>query len=249
MSMALKFLVVLAGQSLVASFSPGDCGFVGIYGEEDDFAVVLLEDVGGEQLFVTEELPDETGLSVKKSFAAKTSVEDAERGSVLRRADFEVDASSLVAPTALTVFKGSASDPIPLCSLGLGRPAVARKLKEANLISLPLIETAEYSGSKSGSKDELLAEIVDPLNWHSLPGHGRRLNALNWHVNGLGRQLFTIARGSNSTTLTMTTTMTTEITATQTMTNMDIRDMGESDGAVGTSLACLLLVVGHLLSG
>lgn len=37
-----------------------------------------MEDVGGEKLFVTEELP-ETGLSIKKSFAAKTSVEDAER--------------------------------------------------------------------------------------------------------------------------------------------------------------------------
>lgn len=55
----------------------GDCSFVGIYWEENDFAAVLMEDVGGEKLFVTEER--EGGLSVEKFFAAKTSVKKAKR--------------------------------------------------------------------------------------------------------------------------------------------------------------------------
>ena len=59
---------------------------------------------------------------------------------------------------------------------------------------LGLTESAEYAGATSGSKDQLLADIMDTHNWRR--GVGRRLNG------------FSIATGSNATTVTMTTTMT-----------------------------------------
>ena len=39
--------------------SPGDCAFVGIYGDQDDFALVLMEDANGETISLTEGLPSE----------------------------------------------------------------------------------------------------------------------------------------------------------------------------------------------
>ena len=74
----LKSLVLLAAQRLVASLAPGDCAFVGIYGEQDDFAVVLLEDADGDSLFVSDELPSKPQLAVRRSFAAKAHVRDAQ---------------------------------------------------------------------------------------------------------------------------------------------------------------------------
>ena len=47
----LKSLVVLSAWSLVEGLAPGDCAFVGIYGDDDDFALVLMEDVDGESIF------------------------------------------------------------------------------------------------------------------------------------------------------------------------------------------------------
>lgn len=42
--------MLLTRWGAAAAFSPGDCAFVGIYGDKDDFAVLLLEDVNGESL-------------------------------------------------------------------------------------------------------------------------------------------------------------------------------------------------------
>lgn len=57
-------------------FRKGDCAFVGIYGEQDDFALVLLEDAEGDELSVTEELPQRS-FEVQKAYAAKEHVRDA----------------------------------------------------------------------------------------------------------------------------------------------------------------------------
>ena len=58
-------------------FRKGDCAFVGIYGEQDDFALVLLEDAEGDELSVTEELPSQRRFEVQKAYAAKEHVRDA----------------------------------------------------------------------------------------------------------------------------------------------------------------------------
>eukprot|EP00913_Durusdinium_trenchii_P008703 g8175.t1 len=50
----MKSIAVLAQWGAAAAFSPGDCAFVGIYGDKDDFAVLLLEDVNGESLSLTD---------------------------------------------------------------------------------------------------------------------------------------------------------------------------------------------------
>eukprot|EP00490_Sorites_sp_Unknown_P020400 CAMPEP_0114696844 /NCGR_PEP_ID=MMETSP0191-20121206/73048_1 /TAXON_ID=126664 /ORGANISM="Sorites sp." /LENGTH=42 /DNA_ID= /DNA_START= /DNA_END= /DNA_ORIENTATION= len=41
--MALKLLLTCQ-LGWAAALAPGDCAFVGIYGDQDDFALVLLED-------------------------------------------------------------------------------------------------------------------------------------------------------------------------------------------------------------
>ena len=52
-----------------------DCAFVGIYGEQDDFAVVLLEDADGEELSISEDLPSAmTKFEPHKAFKAKRHV-------------------------------------------------------------------------------------------------------------------------------------------------------------------------------
>ena len=58
------------------SCNEGDCAFVGIYGEQDDFALVLLEDAEGDDLSVTEGLPSRS-FEVQKAYAAKEHVRDA----------------------------------------------------------------------------------------------------------------------------------------------------------------------------
>lgn len=178
---------------------------------------------------------------MQKAYAAKEHVRDAPRGSVLRRSDFQADSSALVAPTALTVFKGSEEEPVALCSIDLGKSGTAmRKLEEVNMVTLGLTETAEYSGSTSGSKSKLMKDITDPLNWHQ----GRSLAGF--------RKLFSIASGNMTHTMTTTMTMTTTETMTETMTmtkTMTETIMNtEASDVVGTSVFCgLLLGVGHLL--
>ena len=110
------------------------------------------------------------------------------------------------------------------------------------MVTLGLTETAEYSGSTSGSKSKLMKDITDPLNWHQ--GHSAGF-----------RKLFSIASGNMThtmtTTMVITETMTTTETMTETMTrrNVTLNDQNtEASNVVGTSIFCgLLLGVGHLL--
>ena len=55
----LRSIFVAASCSFAASLKAGDCAFVGIYGEQDDFALVLMEDANGESISLTEGLPSE----------------------------------------------------------------------------------------------------------------------------------------------------------------------------------------------
>lgn len=192
--MALKSLLILCQLGLAQALSPGDCAFVGIYGDQDDFALVLMEDAEGEVLSLTEESPSDR-FKVSKFAVAKPHVKDAKRGAVLRKADFETDSTSFVAPTALTVFSGPAEAPSALCSITLEakQGSVTRKLsEEVSVVELGLTETAQYAGSTSGSKAELLEDIANPSNW----------------IRDASRQLsgFSIAKGGNG-TMTETTSM------------------------------------------
>mmetsp|Transcript_76562 Transcript_76562/g.120708 ORF Transcript_76562/g.120708 Transcript_76562/m.120708 type:complete len:404 (-) Transcript_76562:115-1326(-) len=206
---------------LTTALAPGDCAFVGIYGDQDDFALVLMEDNEGETLYLTEEFPRDNHFQVSKFAAAKSDVSSAKRGSVLRKADFDTDSSSFVAPTALTVFSGSAESPTALCSINLeAQPGtVARKLsEEVSVVMLGLTETAQYAGSTSGSKDQLLEDISNPGNWLR-EGH-RKLAE------------FSIAKGDNmteteSTTMKLNMTMTDTTTATTVVTMTDTTTMTE----------------------
>jgi len=112
----------LSHLSLVASLAPGDCTFVE---NGEDFALVLKEDVNGETLSLTEH--PISGDFVKKFFVAKKHVSAAKKGTVLKKADFE---TSFMAPTFLTVFTGSATDPTPLCSINLAKNGVGNKLPD-----------------------------------------------------------------------------------------------------------------------
>ena len=47
------------GNCFLGLEAPGDCAFVGIYGDQDDFALVLMEDTNGESISLTEGLPSE----------------------------------------------------------------------------------------------------------------------------------------------------------------------------------------------
>eukprot|EP00435_Cladocopium_sp_Y103_P002787 s3988_g1.t1 len=78
-----------------------------------------MEDVNGEVLSLTEEYPTNDHFKVSKSVVAKKHVSDAKKGAVLKKADFDTDSASFVAPTALTVFTGSQEAPTPLCRINL----------------------------------------------------------------------------------------------------------------------------------
>ena len=182
----LKSFVVLSAWSLAEALAPGDCAFVGIYGDNDDFALVLMEDADGESISLTEGSPSDADFHIDHWATAKHYVSDFTRGSVLKRSDFQTDTASFLAPTALSAFKGSAESPTVLCSIILESRPVARKLQ--SVVMLSSMETAEYSGPTSGSKMELLEEINKPSNWLQSQ---RRLQA------------FSIASG-NATTVTVT---------------------------------------------
>eukprot|EP00435_Cladocopium_sp_Y103_P059271 s181_g21.t1 len=216
----LKSIALLSCFSLTAALAPGDCAFVGIYGDQDDFALVLMEDNEGETLFLTEELPRDNHFQVNKFAAAKSHVSSAKRGSVLRKVDFDTDSSSFVAPTALTVFSGSSESPTALCSINLeAKPGtVARKLnEEVSVVMLGLTETAQYAGSTSGSKDQLLEDISNPSNWLR-DGHMRKLAGFSIATAANVTDTETTSMKPGNMTMTMTTTMTTVITVTGTTT-------------------------------
>ena len=63
----MKSLLLVSIWSFITvdgALAPGDCAFVGVYGNEDDFALVLLEDAQGESIFVTEGSPDDSHFTV-----------------------------------------------------------------------------------------------------------------------------------------------------------------------------------------
>ncbi|CAL1150494.1 unnamed protein product, partial [Cladocopium goreaui] len=148
-------------------------------------------------------------VEVGKWVEAKEQVKDAKRGAVLRKSDFQMQETcgflehfnnfcektdrSLIAPVALTAFKGSPASPEVLCSISMSGKGSAnsRLLNEANLIELDS-DSAEYMGSTAGTKAELIENILDMSNWR----------------NGLSRQLrgLTVAMGGNQSD-TMTTSM------------------------------------------
>eukprot|EP00434_Breviolum_minutum_P042940 symbB.v1.2.038245.t1/scaffold5892.1/size22708/4 len=245
--MAMKSLLILCQLGLVASLAPGDCAFVGIYGDQDDFALVLMEDAEGEVLSLTEEYPSNDHFQVNKFVTAKKHVSDAKRGTVLKKADFESDASSFVAPTALTVFTGSAAAPTPLCSINLEakKGNVARKLtEEASVVMLGPTETAQYAGSTSGSKEDFLDDISNPGNW--LHDASRKLSGFSI-AKGNMTMTTTMMMGNMTTpmmTTTMATTMTTTMdgpmettTVTTTMTEVEDELPPVGDSACPTGLA------------
>ena len=123
MAMATYAWLFLFQLNLVASLAPGGCTFVE---NGEDFSLVLKEDVNGETLSLTEDHPTSGDFKVKKFFVAKKHVSDAKKGTVLKKADFE---TSFVAPTFLTVFTGSATEPTPLCSINLAK-GVGNKLPD-----------------------------------------------------------------------------------------------------------------------
>mmetsp|Transcript_24694 Transcript_24694/g.51216 ORF Transcript_24694/g.51216 Transcript_24694/m.51216 type:complete len:265 (-) Transcript_24694:90-884(-) len=264
--MALKSLLILAQLGLVASLAPGDCAFVGIYGDQDDFALVLMEDADGEVLSLTEEYPTNDHFKVSKSVVAKKHVSEAKRGTVLKKADFEADSASFVAPTALTVFTGSQEAPTPLCSINLEAKQgnVARKLsEEVSVVMLGLTETAQYAGSTSGSKEELLEDISNPSNW--LRDASRKLAGFSI-ANGGGNMTETESTSMmlGNATVTVSTTVTTVVTMTDTATETTVVTVTATDEATTTDLgggtegppdaAChsglafgVLMVMGHLM--
>ena len=103
----LKSLVVLSAWRLVEGLAPGDCAFVGIYGDDDDFALVLMEDVNAESISLTEGSPADADFHIDQWAAAKHYVSDFKKGSVLKKTDFETDSASFLAPMALSAFHGN----------------------------------------------------------------------------------------------------------------------------------------------
>eukprot|EP00435_Cladocopium_sp_Y103_P009869 s3758_g2.t1 len=208
MGFAAKSLLFLVSLRLAASLAPGDCAFVGIYGDQDDFALVLLEDADGEIIRLTEELPQNGQLEVKKHAAAKEKVSNAKRGTVLKRADFHVDSTSFVAPLALTAFTGSDESPTVLCSINLDHSV--RKLEESYAVNLGATDFAEYAGSGIGSKEQLQEDIMNTENWHH--DQTRRLGGFTIASNVTVTQTTTMNMNTTTASMTMTTTMTTTLT-------------------------------------
>ena len=80
------------------------------------------------------------------------------RGSVLKRSDFSISSDDLVAPLSLTLLKGES--PTALCSITLRSEGTAiRKVEGLHVMSLKARDTAEYSGSTDGKKEDLLEAI------------------------------------------------------------------------------------------
>ena len=228
----LKSLTLLAQFGMAVSLAPGDCAFVGIYGEKDDFAILLMEDADGEKITLTDGSFKNKDFQSSQRAQAKEHVKEAAKGTVLRKWDFQTeDGWSFAAPLALTIYKGSASSPTPLCGVNLdgkaGNVMVRRLNDEVAALNLGETETAQYAGPMIGSKEELFDGISNPMNWLRDAGAVRKLSG------------FSIAMGSNSTTSMTSSTMgnTTETTSTT-----STIDSGEADGAVHAAAAAGLIL-------
>ena len=115
--MALKLLLVLLilSQMGLASLAPGDCAFVEISTNQDDFALVLMD-----VLSWTEESPIFDHFKVSKSVLAKKHVSDAKKGAVLHKADFATEPAFFATPTSeLGGGNTSASVPIACATTAL----------------------------------------------------------------------------------------------------------------------------------
>jgi len=241
----MKSLLILCQLGLVASLAPGDCAFVGIYGSQDDFAVVLMEDAEGEMLHLTDQTPESGDFKVSKFVAAKHHVSDAKRGTVLKKADFDSDASSLVAPAALTLFTGSPRAPTILCSIDLESTRGSFIKEEASVVMLGPTDTAQYAGSTSGSKEELLDDIRDPGNWLR-DASPRKLRGFSIATANATMTSTTMMGNTTTVTMTeattMTTTMTVGVTVTVTVTNAgDLGGGGSGDACqMGTTFGLLV---------
>ena len=212
----LKWMVVLAQVGLAASLEAGDCAFVGLYGEKDDFALVLLEDVD-ENLYLTETLPS-AGTPVSNFLTSQLKTN--KRGAVLKKSDFGAG-ESMVAPSSIFAFVGSPESPLVLCSIAISEgSSKVRQLSEANVVLNS--DTAQYVGSTSGTKEELLDHIGNMENWiHSATS--RKLEGFSidgGHGGNHTHTMTTTPMPMNMTTTmmadadtTMTTTMTTSMTA------------------------------------
>lgn len=76
----------------------------------------------------------------------------------MKRSDFSISSDDLVAPLSLTLLKGES--PTALCSITLRSEGTAiRKVEGLHVMSLKARDTAEYSGSTDGKKEDLLEAI------------------------------------------------------------------------------------------
>ena len=232
MAFLLKSIALLAQFGLSYSLTPGDCAFVGIYGEKDDFAILLMEDADGEQISLTDGNFKDKDFESSERARAKDHVKDAVKGTVLRKSDFQTENGwSFAAPLALTVYKGSPSSPTPLCGVSLdgkaGKVMVRRLDDEVAALNLGETESAQYAGPMVGSKEELLDGISNPMNWLRDAGV-RKLSG------------FSIA-SVNSTTMTSTTSEGSS-TETETTSDMETTEGGGDDDAAVHATACGLVL-------
>jgi len=172
-----------------------------------------LEDADDTAIFVTDEiLPSWRSTPVGKWVEAKEQVKDAKRGAVLRKSDFDVQETSLIAPVALTAFKGSPAAPEVLCSISMsgGGAAHSRLLSEANLIELDS-DSAEYVGSTAGTKAELIENILDMSNWRiGLSRQLRGFTVAHDHGGNHSETMSTSMKPGPNTTMTESTTLSLE---------------------------------------
>ena len=81
----------------------------------------------------------------------------------MKRSDFSISSDDLVAPLSLTLLKGES--PTALCSITLRSEGTAiRKVEGLHVMSLKARDTAEYSGSTDGKKEDLLEAISASKN-------------------------------------------------------------------------------------
>ena len=81
----------------------------------------------------------------------------------MKRSDFSISSDELMAPLSLTLLKsgsGTSKSPMALCSITLkGEGTAIQKVEGLHVMSLKATDTAEYSGSTDGKKEDLLEAI------------------------------------------------------------------------------------------
>ena len=82
----------------------------------------------------------------------------------MKRSDFIISSDELMAPLSLTLLKSGSGwtqkSPMALCSITLkGEGTAIQKVEGLHVMSLKATDTAEYSGSTDGKKEDLLEAI------------------------------------------------------------------------------------------